>query len=92
MFKIGLFKLQIIRGTLLVLASTLFFTSLRTMEIADAIAVFFVHPILAVMIASILLNEKFRFQQILIVLVGFSGSLLVIRPGKDNFDWNSLYA
>ena len=92
MFNIRLFKLQIIRGTLLVLASNLFFTSLRTMEIADAIAVFFVHPILTVMIAPILLNEKVRFQQILIVLVGFSGSLLVIRPGMDNFDWNSLCA
>jgi drug/metabolite transporter (DMT)-like permease len=92
MFKIGLFKLQIIRGTLLVFASTLFFASLRTMEIADAIAVFFVHPLLTVMIAPILLNEKVRFRQILIVLVGFSGSLLVIRPGMDNFDWNSLYA
>ena len=92
MFSIRLFKLQIIRGTLLVLASTLFFASLRTMEIADAIAVFFVHPLLTVMIAPILLNEKVRFRQILIVLVGFSGSLLVIRPGMDDFDWNSLYA
>jgi drug/metabolite transporter (DMT)-like permease len=92
MFNIRLFKLQIIRGTLLVLASTLFFASLRTMEIADAIAVFFVHPLLTVMIAPILLGEKVRYRQILAVLVGLSGALLVIRPGMDNFDWNSLYA
>jgi len=92
MFNIRLFKLQIIRGTLLVLASTLFFASLRTMEIADAIAVFFVHPLLTVMIAPILLGEKVRYRQILAVLVGLSGALLVIRPGMNNFDWNSLYA
>ena len=55
-FNFGQWKLQIIRGALLVMASTLFFASLRTMEIADAIAVFFVHPLLTVVIAPILLG------------------------------------
>ena len=58
MLKLGQWKLQIIRGVLLVLASTLFFASLRTMEIADAIAVFFIHPLLTIVIAPILLGEK----------------------------------
>lgn len=39
-----------------------------------------------------MLGEKVRYRQILAVLVGLSGALLVIRPGMDNFDWNSLYA
>ena len=47
---------------------------------------------MTVMIAPILLGEKVRYRQILAVLVGLSGSLLVIRPGIDNFDWNSLYS
>ncbi|MGB1694665.1 MAG: hypothetical protein ACPHKR_11525 [bacterium] len=41
MLSLGQWRLQVLRGALLVLASTLFFASLRTMEIADAIAVFF---------------------------------------------------
>jgi len=47
---------------------------------------------MTVMIAPILLGEKVIYRQILAVLVGLSGSLLVIRPGIDNFDWNSLYS
>ncbi|MBI12436.1 MAG: hypothetical protein CL934_05505 [Deltaproteobacteria bacterium] len=92
MLNLGQWKLQIIRGTLLVLASTFFFASLRTMEIADAITVFFIHPLLTVVIAPILLGEKVGFQRWLAALVGFSGALMVIRPGMEHFDWNSLYA
>ena len=92
MLKLGQWKLQIIRGVLLVLASTLFFASLRTMEIADAIAVIFIHPLLTMVIAPILLGEKVGFQRWLPALVGFSGTLMVIRPGMDHFDWNSLNA
>jgi drug/metabolite transporter (DMT)-like permease len=92
MLKLGQWKLQIIRGVLLVLASTLFFASLRTMEIADAIAVIFIHPLLTVVIAPILLGEKVGLLHWLPALVGFSGTLMVIRPGMDHFDWNSLNA
>jgi drug/metabolite transporter (DMT)-like permease len=92
MLSLGQWRLQVLRGALLVLASTLFFASLRTMEIADAIAVFFIHPLLTVVIAPILLREKVGLRRWLAALIGFSGALLVIRPGLEHFDWNSLYA
>jgi len=62
------------------------------MEIADAIAVFFIHPLLTVVIAPILLRENVGLRRWLAALIGFSGALLVIRPGLEHFDWNSLYA
>ena len=91
-FNFGKWKLQIIRGALLVLMSTLFFASLRTMEIADAIAVFFVHPLLTIVIAPILLGEMLTYRNFFVALIGFCGALIVIRPGMESFDWNSLYA
>ena len=92
LLKFRQWKLQILRGILLVLASTFFFASLRTMEIADAIAVFFIHPLLTVVIAPILLREKVGLRRWMAALLGFSGAFLVIRPGMEHFDWNSLYA
>ena len=62
------------------------------MKIADAITVFFVHPLLTVAFAPILLGEKLKCRRILVALIGFSGAIIVIRPGMENFDWNSLYA
>ena len=84
MLKLGQWKLQIIRGVLLVLASTLFFASLRTMEIADAIAVIFIHPLLTMVIAPILLGEKVGLQRWLPALVGFSGALMEVAE-MDKF-------
>ena len=90
--KISHWKLQITRGLFLVLASSLFFASLRTMQIADAIAIFFIHPLLTILIAPIILKEKIKLVNLLIAFFGFSGALLIIRPGMEHFDWNSLYA
>ena len=56
--KISHWKLQITRGSFLVLASSLFFASLRTMQIADAIAIFFIHPLLTILFAPIILKKK----------------------------------
>ena len=92
LFKFRQWKLQILRGFLLVLASTLFFASLRTLKIADAIAVFFIHPLLTVLISHILLKEKVEFKKLFSVFIGFNGALLVIKPGMENFDWNSIFA
>ncbi len=90
--KISHWKLQITRALFLVLASSLFFASLRTMQIADAIAIFFIHPLLTILIAPIILKEKIKLVNLLIAFFGFSGALLIIRPGMEHFDWNSLYA
>ncbi|MEC8844669.1 MAG: DMT family transporter, partial [SAR324 cluster bacterium] len=68
MLSLGQWRLQVLRGALLVLASTLFFASLRTMEIADAIAVFFIHPLLTVVIAPILLRENVGLRRWLAAL------------------------
>ena len=58
------------------------------MKIADAIAVFFINPLLTVVISPILLREKVGFKRFLAAFIGFSGALLVIRPGMEHFDWN----
>jgi len=54
-------------------------------------AFFFIHPLWIVIISSILLRERVGYQRLLAGLVGFSGALLVIHPGMEHFDLNSLY-
>ena len=54
-------------------------------------AFFFIRPLWIVIISSILLRERVGYQRLLAGLVGFSGALLVIHPGMEHFDWNSLY-
>ncbi|MGR3464818.1 DMT family transporter [Limimaricola sp.] len=55
------------------------------MPIATAIAIFFVEPLILVVLAAPLLGEKVGPRRYAAVGVGFLGALVVIRPGLDGF-------
>lgn len=56
-FHIRQWRLQVLRGSMLVLASIFFFAALRTLAVANAIAIFFIHPLLTVVLAPILVRK-----------------------------------
>ncbi len=74
-------KMQIVRAVMLTTATVLFFSALVTMPIADALAVYFVYPFLITLLAPLVLGEQVGLRRFMAVLIGFSGSLLIIRPG-----------
>lgn len=73
--------MQVIRAVMLALATVLFFSALVTMPMADALAVYFVYPFLITLLAPFVLGETVGLRRLFAVLIGFSGSLLIIRPG-----------
>ncbi|MBO6521491.1 MAG: DMT family transporter [Rhodospirillales bacterium] len=74
-------KMQIFRAVMLASATVLFFSALVSMPIADALAVYFVYPFLITLLAPWVLGEQVGIRRFMAVLIGFSGSLLIIRPG-----------
>ncbi len=74
-----------IRGVLLATATLFFFTSLRYLPLADAIAIFFVQPMILTLISAFVLHEHVGWHRRVAVLTGFAGALLIIRPGTDAF-------
>jgi len=79
-----------IRGLLLATATLFFFWSLRTLPLADAIAIFFVQPMILTLISAIVLKEHIGWHRRIAVCVGFIGALLIIRPGTDAFTLSAL--
>ncbi len=73
--------MQVIRAIMLAIATVLFFSALETMKMADALAVYFIYPFLITLMAPLLLSEKVGLRRFVAVLIGFCGSLLIIRPG-----------
>ena len=69
------------RAALLVAATFGFYMGLKTLPLADALAMYFVYPFLITALSPLVLNEMPGLRRWLAVLVGFAGSLLVIRPG-----------
>lgn len=74
-----------VRGVLLAIATAFFFFSLQTLPLANAIAIFFVQPMILTLLAMLFLGEKTGWHRKGAVLAGFAGALLVIQPGTDSF-------
>jgi drug/metabolite transporter (DMT)-like permease len=72
--------LHLIRATLIMVATGLFFTALRAMPIADAIAVFFVEPFMLTLLGAWILKETVGPRRIIACVIGFIGALFVIQP------------
>ena len=73
-------QLNLLRGVLLAAASIVFFVALKAMPLADAIAIFFIQPMIVTILAVVFLKEKPDLRRIAAVFAGFGGTLLVIQP------------
>lgn len=74
-----------LRGILLAAATACFFFSLRWLPLADAIAIFFVQPMLLTLWSVLFLGERIGWHRRAVVAMGFLGALLIIKPGTVNF-------
>ncbi len=73
-------RLHMLRGGVLCLSMLSFVTTLRYMAVADAVAIFFVEPILLTLLSSFFLNETIGWRRYSACGVGFIGAMLVVQP------------
>ena len=85
-------KLQILRGLTLFFANVLFFYSISIISMAKALTLAFVAPLITTALSPIFLDEKVGIRRWSAVIVGFIGSLIVIRPGFIDFNLASIAA
>tara|TARA_B100000287_G_scaffold320302_1_gene304220 strand:- start:135 stop:983 length:849 start_codon:yes stop_codon:yes gene_type:complete len=85
-------KLQIIRGLLLFCANILFFYSISIISLAKALTLAFIAPLIVTILSPILLNEKVGLRRWVAVIIGFIGSLIVLRPGFVEINLASIAA
>lgn len=84
-------KPQLARGLVGSMAPVFFFLALRNMPLAEATALFFCSTFIMVMLSAFFLHEKVGIHRWLAVFIGFSGILLITRPGTDLFRIEALY-
>tara|TARA_B100001123_G_C15213159_1_gene988125 strand:+ start:55 stop:906 length:852 start_codon:yes stop_codon:yes gene_type:complete len=85
-------KLQFFRGLTLFFANVLFFYSISVISMAKALTLAFVAPLITTALSPIFLEEKVGFKRWSAVIIGFLGSLIVIRPGFIEFNLASFAA
>lgn len=77
------FPSQIARTVLLVGSMTCYFLAIATVPLADAAGAYFVAPIIATVLAAVMLGERLTIARLLAVGLGFAGTLLIVRPGAS---------
>jgi drug/metabolite transporter (DMT)-like permease len=80
-------KFQCLRGVLLLTSSLLAFLSLKYMQVAEFTAIGAIVPLVITLLAATALGEKVSTLRWSLVLGGFAGTLVIIRPGGEDFDW-----
>ena len=83
-------KFQVLRGVLLISTSLLAYLSLRFMPVGEFTAIVMIAPLIITLLAATLLAEKVSPLRWALVAGGFTGTLIIIRPGQDIFEWHTL--
>lgn len=83
-------RLQVLRGLLLVCSSALAFFALQGMPVGEFTAIVMTTPLVITLLASLHLGEKVSALRWLLVLGGFAGTIFIIGPTGNDFNWQLL--
>ncbi len=78
------------RGLLLAGAILLLFWALKYLPIANAIAIFFVEPLILTLMSAAFLGERLGKRRLAAVALGLVGALVVIRPNWALYGWAAI--
>lgn len=78
------------RSFLAVCSTFLIVSALARLPLNEVIAILFVGPLFVAALAPVLLGERVSVHRWLALLIGFSGMLIIVRPGSDAFQFAAL--
>lgn len=81
---------QLLRSALLLTTTSCFFFGLRYLKLADLVILNQASPLIVVSLSVLLLGEKVGPRRWLGVAVGFTGVVVILKPGFG-FEWASLF-
>jgi drug/metabolite transporter (DMT)-like permease len=76
-------RLLFYRGFMLGSVGICFMPALQYLPLAEGTALYFLSPLIVVLLAPVVLREKVGFKQYAAVLLGLIGMLLIVNPGGD---------
>ena len=83
----GTIIMQAVRGLLLAMATVFFFAALQHLPMAEAIAIFFVQPMILTVLSALILRERLRVRRIAAILAGLGGTIVILQPSLVIFGW-----
>ena len=89
--KSGFPVLQVLRGSLLLITTCFMFSGLAYLPFAENIAIYMIGPVITTVLAYFILKEEISFLQVLIVMIGLVGALIIANPNSESFNFAVIY-
>ena len=87
-YKIGVIpvypKLTLIRCVLMHFGFFIFFISLEKLSLSTVTALFFAAPFFITILSALVLSERIGLVRVLIIVLGFIGVFLIVKPFKES--------
>jgi drug/metabolite transporter (DMT)-like permease len=83
-------RLAVLRTVLQILGIGMMFSALRVLPLADAVAIAFVMPFIALLLGHYVLHEEVGPRRLAACAVGFAGTLMVVQPSFAAVGWPAL--
>lgn len=83
-------KLALSRALFFFFGFLCFYVSLTTIKIAEATALFFISPFFMTIFSKLILKNQVGIFRILAILIGFTGSLMIVKPDFNQIEWAML--
>lgn len=85
------YPIQLFRGLCLCCGSVFVINGLARLPLAEATAIVFLAPVIVTMLSGLLLKENARTMDWIAVASGFTGVLIIARPGGGLLTWAILF-
>lgn len=83
-------KLHLLRSVFFVIAMTCWYAAIPKLELVDAQALLFTAPIFVTILSALVLRERVRLRRWAAVAMGFTGMLIVLRPGYETIPFAAI--
>ena len=90
LFRTKRLGLHSVRAVMNVIAMFAFFTGLSLIPLAEATALSFTAPIFAAVLGVMILGERFHLRRWSAIVLGFAGTLIILRPGFQSVDYGAV--
>ena len=79
-----------IRSMFMVCAMVFFFGSIPFLPLSQIAAGLYIFPIFVALLSVLILGEKVGLRRIMAILAGFTGTILILKPGASDFQMHAL--
>ena len=79
-----------LRSLFLVGALILFFGGISVLSLAEIAAGLYVFPLFVAVLSALFLGEKVGPIRVGAIVAGFTGTLMILKPGTESFEWIGL--